>query len=107
MIGLRERSLTLAAKKQKDNAKEKASDVEELRAELMRLRDTTTRYDLSVESALTEMARRLTAVEQKTGLPAQAPLPLLLPARDTKSKKNLSASLLPDEIKQPIRASRK
>ncbi len=107
LIGLRERSMTLAAKRQKGDAKETASEVEDLRAELMRLRDTTTRYDLSVESALTELARRLAALEQRTGLPMPEPLPLLLPARESKSKKSAALLNVQPEAKQTVRAGRK
>jgi TolA-binding protein len=40
---------------------------EDLRRELMALRDTTTQYDMSVEKALEEIRHRLTVVEGRTG----------------------------------------
>ncbi len=41
-------------------------ELETLRAEIAQLRDTTTKYDLSVDKALQEIQARLNTVEQRT-----------------------------------------
>jgi hypothetical protein len=44
------------------------SQIEALTSEVAQLRDTTTKYDMSVERALEEIRHRLTTVESKTGV---------------------------------------
>jgi hypothetical protein len=46
-----------------------AGEVRELRAQLAELRDTTTRYDLSFDTALQRLEHRMARVEQRAAQP--------------------------------------
>ncbi len=48
-----------------------SSDIESLRQEIAMLRDTTTRYDLSVEQALQELRHRMGVVESRVAIPSK------------------------------------
>ena len=45
---------------------ESSSEVALLREEIAKLRDTTTKYDISVEHAMQELSQRLAIVERRT-----------------------------------------
>jgi hypothetical protein len=53
--------------------------LEELRAEVLKLRDTSTQYDMSLERTLTELRQRIEHIESRTELPvssrSQSPSP--------------------------------
>ena len=87
---LRSRELELRAMTGQMHSGQTSSEISALRQEIVQLRETTTRFDMSVESSMTEMQRRLSRLEaaQNTATSAaSAPAspPIALPAPEIQS----------------------